>query len=93
MGISFLIKLSASGSNVVLSLMRLKRRCFPVNFAEFLRTTFSQNTSGRLLLNIYKAAVGADIRTHEFEHELSSGVGWDGEKNILGELYKEAAAL
>ena len=34
---------------------------FPVNFAEFLRTTFSQNTSGRLLLIIYKAAVGADI--------------------------------
>ena len=61
MGVSFLIKLSASGSNVALSLMRLKHRCFPVNFAEFLRTTFSKNTSGRPLLNIYKAAVGADI--------------------------------
>ena len=24
-------------------------RCFPVNFAKFLRTSFSQNTSGRLL--------------------------------------------
>ena len=30
---------------------RLWRRCFPVNFAKFLRTTFSQNTSGRLLLS------------------------------------------
>ena len=26
-------------------------RCFPVNFAKFLRTPFLQNTSGRLLLN------------------------------------------
>ena len=30
---------------------RLWRRCFPVNFAKFLRTPFSQNTSGRLLLS------------------------------------------
>ena len=30
---------------------RLWHRCFPVNFAKFLRTTFSKNTSGRLLLN------------------------------------------
>ena len=29
---------------------RLWHRCFPVNFAKFLRTSFSQNTSGRLLL-------------------------------------------
>ena len=29
---------------------RLRHRCFPVNFAEFLRATFLQNTSGRLLL-------------------------------------------
>ena len=28
----------------------LCRRCFPVNFAKFLRTPFLQNTSGRLLL-------------------------------------------
>ena len=28
---------------------RLWHRCFPVNFAKFLRTPFSQNTSGRLL--------------------------------------------
>ena len=29
---------------------RLWERCFPVNFAKFLRTPFLQNTSGRLLL-------------------------------------------
>ena len=29
---------------------RPQHRCFPVNFAKFLRTPFSQNTSGRLLL-------------------------------------------
>ena len=28
----------------------LWHRCFPVNFAKFLRTSFLQNTSGRLLL-------------------------------------------
>ena len=30
----------------------LCHRCFPVNFAKFLRTPFLQNTSGRLLLDI-----------------------------------------
>ena len=30
---------------------RLRHRWFPVNFAEFLITTFLQNTSGRLLLS------------------------------------------
>ena len=32
--------------------MRLWHRCFPVNFAKFLRTPFLQNTSGWLLLFI-----------------------------------------
>ena len=27
-------------------------RCFPMNFVKFLRTTFLQNTSERLLLNV-----------------------------------------
>ena len=27
-------------------------RCFPVNFVKFLRTSFLQNTSGRLFLNL-----------------------------------------
>ena len=30
---------------------RLWHRCFPTNFAKFLRTPFLQNTSGRLLLD------------------------------------------
>ena len=29
---------------------RLRHRCFPVNFANVLRKSFSQNTSGRLFL-------------------------------------------
>ena len=33
---------------------RLLHRCFPVNFAKFLRTSFLQNTSGRLLLWLNK---------------------------------------
>ena len=32
----------------------LRHRCFLVNFAKFLRTTFLQNTSGRLLLSNLK---------------------------------------
>ena len=31
---------------------RLWYRCFPMNFVKFLRTTFLQNTSERLLLNV-----------------------------------------
>ena len=31
------------------TLLKLCYRCFPVSFAKFLRTPFSQNTSGRLL--------------------------------------------
>ena len=31
---------------------RLWHRCFPVNFVNLLRTTFLQNTSGGLLLNV-----------------------------------------
>ena len=40
----FLIKLQASASG------RLWHKCFPVNFAKFLRTRFLQSTSRRLLL-------------------------------------------
>ena len=45
----FLIKLQAQACNFILK-KRLWHRCFPVNFAKFLRTPFLQNTSGRLLL-------------------------------------------
>ena len=43
--VSFLIKLPTT-----LLKKRLRHRCFPVNFEKFLRTPFSQNNSGRLLL-------------------------------------------
>ena len=33
--------------------MRLWHRCFPMNFAKFLGTPFSLNTSGRLLLETF----------------------------------------
>ena len=45
---SFLIRLQARPTTLFKK--RLWYRCFPVNFAKFLRTTFLQNTSGRLLL-------------------------------------------
>ena len=40
------------GAPATLLKKRLWHRCFPVNFAKFLRTPFSQNTSGRLLFSI-----------------------------------------
>ena len=39
---------------------RLWHKCFPVNFAKFLRTPFLQNTSGRLLLR--NEASGEDLK-------------------------------
>ena len=47
-GVSFLIKLQASASKFIKK--RFWHRCFPVNFAKFLRTPFLKNTSQRLLL-------------------------------------------
>ena len=44
--VSFLTKLQAA----TLFKKRYWHRCFPVNFAKFLRTTFLKNTSGRPLL-------------------------------------------
>ena len=48
--VSFLIKLL--GAPAILLKKRLWHRCFPVNFANFLRTPFLQNTSGWLLLKL-----------------------------------------
>ena len=44
----FLVKLQARSATLLKK--RLWHRCFPVNFAKFLRTPFLRNTSGRLLL-------------------------------------------
>ena len=45
------MKLQASACNFIKK--RLWHRCFSVNFAKFLRTTFLQNTTGRLLLSFH----------------------------------------
>ena len=47
--ISFLIKLQAAPATLLKK--RLWHNCFPVNSAKFLRTSFLQNTRGRLLLD------------------------------------------
>ena len=46
--VSFLIKLQVAPA--ILLKKRLWHWCFSMNFAKFLRTPFSQNTPGRLLL-------------------------------------------
>ena len=46
---SFLIKLQAEPATLLKK--KLWQRCFPVNFAEFLRTNFLQNTPGDCFCN------------------------------------------
>ena len=53
---------------------RLCHRCFPVNFAKFLRTPFLQNTSGRLLLYIHKFWIRHLHSTFKFDHENICGI-------------------
>ena len=48
--VSFVNKIIGWGPQLYLK--RDWRRCFPVNFAKFLRTPFLQNTSGRLFLQL-----------------------------------------
>ena len=48
--VSFLTKLQAAPATLLKK--RLWHRCFSVNFDKFLRTPFSQNTSGLLLLKV-----------------------------------------
>ena len=48
-GVSFLFKVADLRPETLLK-KRPWLRCFPVNFAKFLRTPFLQNTSWRLLL-------------------------------------------
>ena len=52
--VSFLIKLQAQPAT--LSKKSLWHRCFPVNFANFLRAPYLKNTSGRLLFTNYSSA-------------------------------------
>ena len=51
---------------------RLWHRCFPVNFAKFLRTPFLQNTSGRLLLNLTKARLDLLTKVSKYVNSLSN---------------------
>ena len=48
----FFNKIAGLGNATFLK-KRLWRRCFRVDFTKFLRTHFSQNTSGRLLPSLY----------------------------------------
>ena len=57
--VSFLINLRP----VTLFKKLLWHRCFPVKFAEFLRTPFLQNTSGRLLVKEEKIGRGSFVST------------------------------
>ena len=66
---SLLIKLQAPPATLLKK--RLWHRCFPVNVAKFLRTPFSQNTSGRLLLSIQSCKTSSDITTITQEHAIS----------------------
>ena len=69
--VSFLINLTFL---IQLLKKRLWHSCFPTNFAKFLRTRFSQNTSGRLLLCQPKvplstrSALGGHSGTWELGH-------------------------
>ena len=53
----------ASLRPATLSKKRLWHRCFPVNFAKFLRTPFLQNTSGQLLLVLCETHILFDRRS------------------------------
>ena len=61
----FFNKVAGLGSATLLK-KRLWHRCFPGNFAKFLRTLFLQNTSGRLFLSVlqcYKKVILKSIKT------------------------------
>ena len=69
----FLMKLQYP---VTLLKKRLQHRCFPVNFANFLRTPFSQNTSGRLLL-----VFGGMLERQQGKPFIHQGIGCNS-KNV-----------
>ena len=55
-----------------LSKKRPWHRCFPVNFAKFLRTSFLQNTFGRLLLKKGKTVLFALNDSGNRKHSIVS---------------------
>ena len=54
-GVSFFSKVSGLRPTTLLE-KRIRHKCFPVNFAKFLRALILQNTSGRLILYSYNSA-------------------------------------
>ena len=58
---------SQENTCAIVSLLKKKlwHRCFPVNFAKFLRTPFLQNISGRLLLH-FQEKLHIDIADHNY---------------------------
>ena len=58
--------------------LRLYHRCFPVNFEKFLRTSFLQNTSWRLLLDIKAArnVIKANSNISSQFYKLSFHCNW-----------------
>ena len=52
---TFLIKLEPKASNFIKK--SLWHKCFPLNFAKFLRTTFLQNTSGTASVLVLSVAI------------------------------------
>ena len=63
---SFSIKLQAAAPATLLK-KRLWHRCFPMNFAKFLRTPFSQNTPGWLLLYYFMCFIDLIVPKRCFE--------------------------
>ena len=67
---SFFFNKVAGLRPATLLMKRLWHRCFPVNFVKVIRTSFLQNTSGRLLLknnnHLFNAWVGGATSQHEF---------------------------
>ena len=61
-------------------LQRLWHRCFPVNFAKFLRTRLLQKTSGRLLLSdwqfLLRDTLGNAILIPEICYDMKNRLSW-----------------
>ena len=57
---SYLIKLLKIPATLLKK--RVRHRCFPINFAKFLRTAFLQSTSEQLLLEFYALKLKSKIK-------------------------------
>ena len=65
---------------------KLRRRCFPMNYAKVLRTPFLQNTSGPLLLNIRRHFMHLTWRVRsllEYKIRKASGFFYKQNRKLL----------